>query len=486
MTVSSTAGSEETLHRQRGQLTILFALGLFTLLLFVSLTVNIGQAVVRRYQVQLIADAGALAGASVQARGLNLMTRLNALSLRIFNTFQLRSRVGGYLAHRIPLLSTAMALLPFLDIPEVPVWPDEEDDAFEDMQPVFDALRTSMKAANYYYEIEARKAAFDLTERNVKALVGQEAWNQLMDEGYVARPVEADWMLGFDLDNLLSLDNLEALVNVVRGASGDLSALTEAAGIRPLIPEFADPDGDILIARYWTDLPEWEKWSWAAAFATAECAIECAGSGPFYGLCMLGCVPPKTYDWKERIDDEGKLRFILGPAWHEMRVTLHREDDPENDTYFIFWARLPTTRSALGSLIFADMPSMVAFSAAKPIGGNFGTYPQPESIAGRVPGAGAALGALEGVMPAPTEHLEGSSYDRETPTSVHGSDVGDVPNVYWYEAVHLPTYRPRLFPVERRFLGGTGFSDLIDAVEELNLPEDFATQIELMIQLYEE
>jgi hypothetical protein len=59
-------------HRsERGQTTALVCAMLFTLTMFVALVVNVGQMVNRRVALQLIADAGAWSGATVQAVQLN-------------------------------------------------------------------------------------------------------------------------------------------------------------------------------------------------------------------------------------------------------------------------------------------------------------------------------------------------------------------------------------------------------------------------------
>jgi hypothetical protein len=463
---------------QRGQLTVLFALGLFTLLLFLTLTVNIGQAAVRRHQVQFIADMGALTGSSVQARGLNLMTRLNALSLRTFNVFSVRSRVSGYRNHRVPLLSTALRLIP-AKLPNVTLWTGDEEDAFKNMHQIFNALRVSMKAANYYYEVEARQAAYDVTERNVKTLVGSDNWTELNQEGLIARPVMAV-LPGLNFDNLFSLGGLMEMINMVKGMSGSMNgAVAGLTGIRPLVPEFADPDGDLVIMRYWTDLSTAERITWAALYAAAVCAPT--------AVTVIGyaiCVAKWTKDFSDWIEYEDKLRWIDGPAWHEFRPTLHRKDGEENDTHFLFWARLPTTSAAMGSLVFADMPSMVAFSAARPVGGSFGTKPKQEALGSNIPGVGSILGIIGNVALPPTEHLNDSyKYRMESPGQVH-DNLGWLPNLYWYKAWHLPEYQPRLVPIERRYLTLTGHHDLENDRERLNLPEDYWEQIDRMIQMY--
>ena len=463
---------------QRGQLTVLFALGLFTLLLFLTLTVNIGQAAVRRHQVQFIADMGALTGSSVQARGLNLMTRLNALSLRTFNVFSVRSRVSGYRNHRVPLLSTALRLIP-AGIPNVTLWAGDEKDAFDNMDKIFNALRVSMKAANYYYEVEARQAAYDVTERNVKSLVGADNWTTLNQEHLIARPVMGV-LPGLNFDNLFSLNGLMDMVNMVKGMSGSMNgAVAGLTGIRPLVPEFADPKGDLVIMRYWTDLSDAEKLSWAALYAAAVClptAVTIIG--------YVACVAKWTKSFNDWIGYEDKVRWIDGPAWHEFRPTLHRKAGEENDTHFLFWARLPTTSSAMGSLVFADMPSMVAFSAARPVGGSFGTKPKQEALGSNIPGVGSILGIIGNIALPPTEHFDNGKYRMETPNKVHNNDVGWLPNLYWYKAWHLPEYQPRLVPIERRYLYLTGHQDLESDRERLNLPEDYWDQINRMVQMY--
>ncbi len=461
---------------QRGQLTVLFALGLFTLLLFLTLTVNIGQAAVRRHQVQFIADMGALTGSSVQARGLNLMTRLNALSLRTFNVFSVRSRVSGYRNHRIPLLSIARRLIP---VGPATMWAGDEKDAFKNMDQIFSAIRVSIHAANTYYEILARQAAYDVTERNVKSLVGPDNWTTLNQEHLIARPVMSV-LPGLNFDNLFSLNGLMDMINMVRGMSGSFSGLaTGVTGVRPLIPNFAEDggkEGDLLVVRYWTDLSDWHTTMYAAAYAAAVClpAIEIP---PVYAACVVL--------WEGRFERliglEDKIRWVDGPAYHEMRVTLHRAEGKENDTHFLFWARLPTTSSAMGSLVFADMPSMVAFSAARPVGGSFGTKPKPTALGSNIPRIGWILSLLGAVNIQPSEHLDDSyKYKME----YLDSKDGRLPSIYWYHSWQIPEYQPRLVPIERRYLDLTGHQNLKNERERLNLPEDYWEQIDRMVQMY--
>jgi len=461
---------------QRGQLTVLFALGLFTLLLFLTLTVNIGQAAVRRHQVQFIADMGALTGSSVQARGLNLMTRLNALSLRTFNVLSVRSRVSGYRNHRIPLLSIARRLIP---VGPATMWAGDEEDAFKKMDRIFSAIRVSIHAANTYYEISARQAAYDVTERNVKTLVGPDNWTKLNQEHLIARPVMSV-LPGLNFDNLFSLNGMMDMINMVRGMSGSFSGLaTGVTGVRPLIPKFAEDGGsagDLLVVRYWTDLSD----GWTETYALAYAAAVCAPTA----ITLVGyliCVAKWQDTFSDWIGYEDYARWIDGPSWHEMRVTLHRAEGEENDTHFLFWARLPTTSSAMGSLVFADMPSMVAFSAARPVGGSFGTKPKPKALGANIPGIGGILSLLGAVNIQPSEHLDDNyKYKMEYLDSKYGR----LPSIYWYHSWQIPEYQPRLVPIERRYLYLTGHQDLESERERLNLPEDYWDQIDRMIQMY--
>src|SRR5215204_945084 len=59
------------LQSEAGQTTVLVATMLMTMTLFVALVVNVGQMVNRRVALQLVADAGAWTGATVQANQLN-------------------------------------------------------------------------------------------------------------------------------------------------------------------------------------------------------------------------------------------------------------------------------------------------------------------------------------------------------------------------------------------------------------------------------
>lgn len=69
----------ETRHGERGQSTVLAITMLSLLLLFVGVSVNIGQAVNRRVAAQLIADAGAFTGATNMAIGANGVAYWNGL-----------------------------------------------------------------------------------------------------------------------------------------------------------------------------------------------------------------------------------------------------------------------------------------------------------------------------------------------------------------------------------------------------------------------
>ena len=69
--MSSGGGSWARRRGESGQTTALVASMLFTLTIFVALVVNVGQLVNRRVALQLVADAGAWSGATVQAVQMN-------------------------------------------------------------------------------------------------------------------------------------------------------------------------------------------------------------------------------------------------------------------------------------------------------------------------------------------------------------------------------------------------------------------------------
>lgn len=66
-----------TREGQRGQAAVFSALGLFTMVLFLALAVNSGILVNDRIRMQTSADLSAVAGANVQAAGMNKMADLN-------------------------------------------------------------------------------------------------------------------------------------------------------------------------------------------------------------------------------------------------------------------------------------------------------------------------------------------------------------------------------------------------------------------------
>ena len=85
-------------HRsETGQTTALVAAMLFTLAMFVALVVNVGQLVNRRVALQVVADAGAWSGATVQAAQLNhyaFWSRMVQTAYRTASAVSLRFNFG--------------------------------------------------------------------------------------------------------------------------------------------------------------------------------------------------------------------------------------------------------------------------------------------------------------------------------------------------------------------------------------------------------
>ncbi|MEO7157136.1 MAG: Tad domain-containing protein, partial [Vicinamibacterales bacterium] len=81
------------LRAEAGQTTVLVATMLMTLTMFVALVVNVGQMVNRRVALQLVADAGAWTGATVQANQLN---HYAFWSRMMQNAYQHASSVAPY------------------------------------------------------------------------------------------------------------------------------------------------------------------------------------------------------------------------------------------------------------------------------------------------------------------------------------------------------------------------------------------------------
>lgn len=524
----------------------LFTLGTMTLLLFVALSINVGQAVVRRHQVQILADTGALAGAAVQARGLNQMTRVNAAALRLFNVLQMRSRVGGYHEWRTPIVDTLAALVASRRIPTQETYSDpkapkgkpksttlnvpgaikrvidramglikivggrDDDKAFRAMEPWFHGFRAYNRAANIFWELRARQVARDVTIENMRTLVGRRAHVQC--SGVLSgcmRPIIAPSLKGlwdsaksikkmFDSQRKgrkgaqMSFRDWAKTIFDPRGQR--IFDLLEGAGAPRLIPQWENPDGDILLVRYWTDTTKMEKAAFMAAVGGAMLAIP----------PLWPAIPALTRMIRWALTIEAYVRMASAPKWHDMRVTLHRkvEEEPDkqlrNDTRLVFWVKLPTTKPAMTIFYpFADLPEMTAVAAAKPIGGNFGSYPRAKKLSG-----GAALGAVmeafskafsavDDLLPA-NEHLYSrTSYgtgrvqmrgrgpitlprndqikqERALIAQVYladelekmGIDPKDPPNMFWYTAAHHPYYEPRLVPLLDAYM------DDIDILED--------------------
>jgi hypothetical protein len=118
--------SSRALRGEAGQSTVLVLSMLWVMVLFVAVVVNVGQAVNRRIALQIVADAGALTGATEMAVGLNQIafwnkviqttwTGLTAATLGFTPVFPercttARSIVGAYHAFRAPAAAAASVI----------------------------------------------------------------------------------------------------------------------------------------------------------------------------------------------------------------------------------------------------------------------------------------------------------------------------------------------------------------------------------------
>lgn len=534
------------LRGEQGQLLPMFAVGMFTLILFAGLVTNVGQAVVRKHQLQVIADMGAMAGAAEQARGLNTMARLNALNLRAFNVFQIRSRLGGYQTHRVPFEGTLQQLLTavpkeigprtpsFLGIGGGCIFPlclkarsilrraisavgahlrlaagvsllpwdpyirpkgsGEEVKAFRNMDKFHKFMRDTIKAANYYYAYNAHQVARQSTDANLKTLLGtdapagrQNSYQRLVKEyndtsfSYVSDPYDINAKAANAINGIEGI--LEAfqdpatILNYLNGG-GPSSATTLLgqvdAAFRPLIPNWENPDGDPLVVRFWSAMPGGFPGRGALLLQIGiEATLIC---GP--------CSIPITSWAGKLITFEKFMRLGSAPSYSTLNVTLHRAPGEDNETFFLHWVRTPTTESAVGRMLFADMPVMVAVAAAKPVGGNFGNHPRPvdavkEALKDISPTFGSLLATagkwVNKILPA-VEYLDpGKQWSRYQIVPLEDKLSGDwVPtdtSFYWYRGQNFPTYEPRLMPIKPGWIPGHGLYEIFVARDVLEVDD---------------
>ena len=536
---------------EQGQLLPMFAVGMLTLILFAALVTNVGQAVVRKHQLQLIADMGAMAGAAEQARGLNTMARLNALNLRAFNVFQIRSRLGGYQTYRVPFEGTLNQLLAHVPEtigvkilgscvpplcfklrsiiktgiqavgtvirPVVGVNPDptkpyiqpkgsgEEPEAFRNMDRFHEFLRNTIKAANYYYAYNAHQVARQTTDANLKVLLGtnappgrQNSYQRLVKEyndtkfSYVSDPYDISAKAANAINGIEGIlqgvqDPATILSYLMGGVPSSPTTLLGQvdAAFRPLIPNWENPDGDPLVVRFWSAMP-----GWAREAAAAEIALIVGV------ICFEICAPALDVWISRMITFEEFIRFGTAPSYSTLNVTLHRAPGEDNETYFLHWVRTPTTESAVGRMLFSDMPVMVAVAAAKPVGGNFGNHPRPAEVLKEVlKGISSGFGDLlakadkwaNKILPA-VEYLVP---DMQRPRSQRWRKYEIVPlkeklsgdwvpdfSYFWYRGQNFPTYEPRLMPIKQRWIPGMGLYEVFVARDVLD-PDDITRLIAL-------
>lgn len=525
------------LRSERGQLLPMFAVGMFTLILVAALVTNVGQAVVRKHQLQVIADMGAMAGAAEQARGLNTMARLNALNLRAFNVFQIRSRLGGYQTYRVPFEGTLNQLLSHVPktigpkvlgvcIPPAcwkirsivrtaisavgyhlrpaagvsldprkpyiqPKGTREEVAAFRNMNKFHKFMRNTIKAANYYYAYNAHQVARQVTDRNLKALLGtdappgrQNSYQRLVKEyndtsfSYVSDPYDINAKARNAINGIEGvLDGfkdpatiLNYLSGGVPGSSTTLLGQVDAA-FRPLVPNWENPDGDPLVVRFWSAMPPSRR-ALILAQIVAEATLAC-------GPCSI-----PVGIWASRLMTFEKfMRFGSAPSYSKLNVTLHRAPGEDNETFLLHWVRTPTTESAVGRMLFADMPVMVAVAGAKPVGGNLGNHPRPEDVlkallADISPTFGSLLAQagkwINKILPA-VEYLNPDKDWKEykivrLEDELSGDWVPDN-SFFWYRGQNFPTYEPRLMPIKPGWIPGMGLYEVFVSRDVLEVDD---------------
>jgi len=248
---------------ERGQSTAMVVAMLFTLILFVSVAADVGQAINRRIAVQMIADTGAYTGATVMAVGMNQLAYWNLWLQR------------AWAVYSWPMY-TAMNLYFFPSC-------ELADDLTEIYEGVWQVINLAYQWVNVKYWVQARGEAARVTDFNAADLFPSRETGGPHEE------------LQYTEYNLSPDVNISVKRNILPTLREDAFYVFPA-----LIPSEQVPDG--------TDCAV----DWASTDAKPEFSYLCIrdSCGPFCAYPSWESQSPHVW-WKKASDDPAYFVWIV-------------------------------------------------------------------------------------------------------------------------------------------------------------------------------
>lgn len=310
---------------ERGQTLTLFLLIFVTLTLIGIVAVIMGQTLVRRQHAQMVADAAAFAGASMQAQGMNNIARLNSTALTIQQEI--------HVSLDLPYVDNEATSWAFVAAgfagPEagaaLRAVTDWAGDAIRKYQSTFDIINLATDLVNKWYSAAnpiggPNKAAKDVVDANfgsgsTKLFKGEQPKSK-------GRVVVAD----------LGVTGLTEILHLVK---------------------LTDPEEYQVQGWYYMPQPD----------VAADCAEACE--------TIIGCVVlAALIDGYLGSDIYSESEALWNPA--KFKFGKFYDNPSGRDVRFTYYLQIKNTPAVLGHSFFADIPPITVVATGKPYDGYLG------------------------------------------------------------------------------------------------------------------
>lgn len=318
-------------HAQSGQFIIIYIMGFFTMASLAFATLSVGQIVVRKQWAQLIADAGAFAGASTEAEGLNTIAKISDFEFYLLRGIQARDRQIGY---------------------EVSSWTDMCFKAYLSDDKAGDIRDRHKNIDNLVFG--AANLAVDSIQYDFTGLVPGSRGSAYKN----AREVTIDNLKSFFPGEFRNDNDVNGIVNPHANAKTRFGVPSQLGYAFPLA-DLTDYFGDSVAWFYWTTDSGPCYWGVCAGYVCAAASyVSCDVSGVAgnFGTGNHDDRPDGSRPWSS----------------YEFKKVM-RLMEKDGETTFLWWVQIPAVRPFLGlDNVLGMIPPITAVSRAKPYEGNIG------------------------------------------------------------------------------------------------------------------